>query len=148
MEQTIERYRKLSEVLGKNNVKGRLDSPFDFILIATRGMSVNAIKHFSDYFDLSKHFTASILNLSEPTLYRLLKSNDNLKRNYSVQLFEVTDLFLYGIEVFENRENFFKWLRLPNTSLGGIEPQDLIEIPGGVSKVRDLIGRIEHGVYS
>lgn len=148
METTTERYRKLAEVLGKSNVKGRLESPFDFIMIATRGMNVSAIKHFSDYFDLSKNFTASILNLSEPTLYRLLKSKNDLKRNYSVQLFEVTDLFLYGIEVFENRDNFFKWLRLPNTSLGGIEPQDLIEIPGGVSKVRDAIGRIEHGVYS
>ncbi len=148
MENTIERYQKLVEVLGKKNVGRRLDSPFDFILVATRGMNVDAIRNFSHYFDLSKHFTASILNLSEPTLYRLLKSNDVLKRNYSVQLFEVSDLFLYGIEVFESKENFFKWLQLPNTALGGIEPQNLIEIPGGVSKVRDLIGRIEHGIYS
>lgn len=148
MEGTIERYRKLAEVLGKKNVGNRVDSPFDFIMIATRGMNVDAIKNFSDYFNLSKHFTASILNLSEPTLYRLLKSKDALKRNYSVQLFEVSDLFLYGIDVFESKDHFFKWLQLPNTVLGGIEPQDLIEIPGGISKVRDLIGRIEHGIYS
>jgi putative toxin-antitoxin system antitoxin component (TIGR02293 family) len=148
MRNTIERYQRLEEVLGKKNIGSRLDSPFDFITIATRGMNVDAIKNFSDYFDLSKHFTASILNLSEPTLYRLLKSKNVLKRNYSVQLFEVSDLFLYGIDVFESKDNFFKWLQLPNTALGGIEPQDLIEIPGGVSKVRDLIGRIEHGIYS
>jgi uncharacterized protein (DUF2384 family) len=28
------------------------------------------------------------------------------------------------------------------------QPFELIEIPGGISKVRDVIGRIEHGVYS
>jgi len=146
--ETTERYQKLAEVLGKKNVKGRLDSPFDFIRIATQGMNVNAIQHFSDYFNVSRNFTANMLNLSEPTLYRLLKSNDDLKRNYSVQLFEVSDLFLYGIDVFGSKEHFFSWLQLPNTALGGIEPRELIEIPNGVSKVRDILGRIEYGVIS
>ncbi len=148
MYRTIERYQKLNEVLGKENLNFRVDSPFDFITIATRGLSSDAVRHFNVYFSLSKNFTANLLNLSEPTLYRLLKSKNDLKRNNSVQLFEVSDLFLYGIEVFESKENFFKWLELPNTSLGGIQPQELIEIPGGISKVKDVLGRIEHGVYS
>lgn len=148
MERTIDRYQKLNDVFGKENLKDRVDSPFDFITIAIKGFNSNAIVHFNDYFNLSKNYTANLLNLSEPTLYRLLKSKDQLKRNSSVQLFEIADLFLYGIEVFGSNENFFKWLELPNTSLGGIEPQELVEIPGGISKVRDILGRIEHGVYS
>lgn len=148
MEKTIDRYQKLNEVLGKENLKERVDSPFDFITIASRGLNSDAIVHFKAYFDLSQNFTADLLNLSAPTLYRLLKSKQDLKRNNSVQLLEAADLFLYGIEVFESKANFFKWLQLPNTSLGDIEPQELIEIPGGISKVRDVLGRIEHGVYS
>lgn len=148
MEKTIDRYQKLNEVLGKNNLKDRVDSPFDFITIATRGLNSDAVLHFKDYFSLSKNYTAALLNLSVPTLFRLLRSKQNLKRNSSVQLFEAADLFLYGIEVFGSKENFFKWLQLPNTSLGDIEPQELIEIPGGISKVRDVLGRIEHGIYS
>ncbi|TXE13302.1 antitoxin Xre/MbcA/ParS toxin-binding domain-containing protein [Algoriphagus aquimarinus] len=148
MEKTIDRYQKLNEVFGKDNLKERVDSPFDFITLATKGINSDAVVHFSVYFNLSKNFTATLLNLSEPTLYRLLRSKQDLKRNSSVQLLEAADLFLYGIEVFESKENFFKWLHLPNTSLGDIEPQELIEIPGGISKVRDVLGRIEHGVYS
>ncbi|REG82313.1 type II RES/Xre toxin-antitoxin system antitoxin [Algoriphagus antarcticus] len=148
MEKTIDRYQKLNTVLGKENLKDRVDSPYDFITIANKGLNSNAIVHFKVYFDLSQKFTAALLNLSEPTLYRLQKSRQDLKRNSSVQLLEAADLFLYGIEVFESKENFFKWLHLPNTSLGDIEPQELIEIPGGISKVRDVLGRIEHGVYS
>src|SRR3989338_1580552 len=148
MERTIDRYQKLNDVFGKENLKDRVDSPFDFITIEIKGFNSNAIVHFNDYFNLSKNYTANLLNLSEHTLYRLLKSKDQLKRNSSVQLFEIADLFLYGIEVFGSNENFFKWLELPNTSLGGIEPQELVEIPGGISKVRDILGRIEHGVYS
>ncbi len=148
MERTIDRYQKLHDVFGKENLSGRVDSPFDFITIAVKGFNSNAILHFNDYFNLSKNYTANLLSLSEPTLYRLLKSNNHLKRNNSVQLLEIADLFLYGIEVFESKDNFFKWLELPNASLGGIEPQELIEIPGGISKVRDILGRIEYGVYS
>ena len=148
MGKTIDRYQKLNEVLGRDNLTERVDSPFDFITLATKGINSDAVVHFSDYFNLSKNFTATLLNLSEPTLYRLLRSKQDLKRNSSVQLLEAADLFLYGIEVFESKENFFKWLHLPNTSLGDIEPRELIEIPGGISKVRDVLGRIEHGVYS
>lgn len=148
MYSTIDRYQKLPEVFGKENLKDRVDSPFDFITIATKGLSSMAIIHFNAYFNLSKNYTASLLSLSEPTLYRLLKSKGLLKRNSSVQLLEVADLFLYGIEVFGGNDNFFKWLQLPNTSLGDNEPQALLEIPGGISKVRDVLGRIEHGIYS
>ena len=147
-ESTTEHYKKLIEVLGKKYVKAEVESPFDFIHIANKGINANVIKNFRVYFNLSRNLTAHMLNISEPTLYRWTKANKNLERNFSVKLFEIADLFLYGSEVFENKQNFFKWLNLPNTALGGLEPQELVEIPGGVSKVRDILGRIEHGVYS
>jgi uncharacterized protein (DUF2384 family) len=39
-------------------------------------------------------------------------------------------------------------VNLPNTALGGLEPQELLEIPGGISKVKDIVGRIDYGVFS
>ncbi len=35
---------------------------------------------------------------------------------------------------------------MPNMALGGLEPKELLEIPGGISKVKDVLGRIEYGV--
>ncbi len=148
MESTTLHYKKLIDVLGRNYVKEKVESPFDFIHIANKGINANVVKNFRVYFDLSRDKTADLLNISTPTLYRWTKSNKNLERNYSIKLFEIADLFLYGIEVFENKDSFFKWLNLPNTAIGGLEPLELLEIPNGVSKVRDIIGRIEHGVYS
>ena len=148
MDSTTEHYRKFHDVLGKEHVKYEIDSPFDFIQIASEGVGAGAIGNFIVYFSLSRELAASLLNISSSTLYRWSKSNRILERNYSIQLFEITDLFLYGLEVFGNNENFFKWLNLPNTALGGMEPIELVELPGGVAKVRDVIGRIEHGVYS
>lgn len=145
---TTEHYKKLIEILGKRYVKSRIESPYDFIHIASRGLNANVIINFRVYFNIPLQTTAHMLNISEPTIYRWTKANITLERNFSVKLFEITDLFLYGSEVFGSKEDFIKWLNLPNTALGGMEPQELIEIPGGVSKVRDIIGRIEHGVYS
>lgn len=145
---TTEHYSKLARILGKDYVKDKVESPFDFITIASNGLNANVVKNFRNYFELPREVIADMLNISSPTLYRWTKSNKKLERNYSIKLFEITDLFLYGIEVFESKDNFFKWLYLPNTAIGGMEPLELIEMPDGVSKVRDIIGRIEHGVYS
>lgn len=141
-------YQKLIEILGKEYVRAKIESPYDFIQIATEGVNANVIKNFRLYFNIPRQSTANMLNISEPTLYRWIKANKNLERNFSVQLFELADLFLYGSEVFQNKDNFLKWLTLSNTSLGGYEPQALIEIPGGVAKVRDILGRIQYGIYS
>jgi putative toxin-antitoxin system antitoxin component (TIGR02293 family) len=147
-ELTTEHYKKLVEVLGKKYVRTKVESPYDFIHIANKGINPAIINNFRVYFNLPRNVTAEMLNVSEPTLYRWTKANKDLDRNFSIRLFELADLFLYGIEVFDDKENFFKWLNLPNTALGGFEPQELVMIPGGVSKVKDIIGRIEYGVYS
>lgn len=147
-ELTTQHYRKLVEVLGKNYISENVESLFDFIYIAREGINATVLTNFILYFNLSKSLTAEFLNISEPTLYRWTKANKTLDRNFSVKLFEIADLFLYGEEVFGNKDNFFKWLKLPNTALGGLEPQELIEIPGGVPKIKDILGRIEYGVYS
>jgi putative toxin-antitoxin system antitoxin component (TIGR02293 family) len=147
-ELTTQHYKKLVEVFGSKNLINKIESPFDFIHCANEGIEASVINNFIVYFKLSKTQTADMLNVSEPTLYRWTKANKNLDRNFSVKLFEIADLFLYGEEVFGNRNAFFNWLNLPNTALGGLHPIELIEIPGGVSKVKDILGRIEYGVYS
>lgn len=148
MEATTTHYDKLINILGKKYIKSDIESPFDFITIAAQGINANVIINFRDYFAISRGFAAALLNVSEPTIYRWLRTNKKLERNVSVQLFELTDLFLYGSEVFESNENFFKWIDLPNAAFGGLQPKELLDIPGGIAKVYDLLGRIEHGVYS
>ncbi len=148
IEPTTEHYKRLINIFGKKNIKSKVENPFDFIRIANQGIHAKVVLNFKLYFNLTNRLTAHFLNISEPTLYRWTTSNKILERNFSIKLFEIADLFLYGIEVFGSKENFFKWLKLSNVALGGMEPQDLVELPGGISKVKDVLGRIEHGIYS
>lgn len=139
---------QLREVLGKEYIVSDVESPYDYIHIASKGLSANIIKNFRDYFNLSLEATANMLSVSEPSIYRWTKSNKTLERNISIKLFEIAGLFLLGEEVFGSKENFFKWLDLSNAALGGMRPNELLDVPEGVSKIRDILGRIEHGVYS
>ncbi len=141
-------FEEIRKILGKKYVRSNVESSYDFIELATEGLNANAIKNFRTYYDLSLDTTAQMLNVSEPSIYRWTKANKNLERNLSIKLFEITDLFVHGTEVFGSKDNFFKWLNLPNPSLGGMLPQELIEIPEGISKINNILGRIEHGVYS
>jgi len=113
-----------------------------------KGIHPNVIVNFRKHFDISVEAMALMLNTSAPTLYRWVKAEKKLDSISSVKLFELADLFLYGSNVFKSKENFSKWMNLPNTALGGMKPQDLVIFPDGVSKVRDILGRIEYGVYS
>jgi putative toxin-antitoxin system antitoxin component (TIGR02293 family) len=147
-QRTTRRYKKLRNALGKKNIDKEFESSFDFIFQASKGVNADVIKNFAEYFDLSRETTASLLNVSSPTIYRWIRTHKKLDKNLSSKLFEIADLFLYGTEVFGNKENFFKWTELPNTALGGMKPLEIIELSEGVSKVRDVLLRIEYGVFS
>ena len=108
---TTEHYEKLIRILGKKFIRQQIESPFDFITIASKGINAHIITNFRVHFEIPRNFTAELLNVSEPTIYRWIRDNRKLDRNYSVQLFELTDPFLYGAEVLESRDNFFKWLK-------------------------------------
>lgn len=61
---------------------------------------------------------------------------------------ELNELYLYGVKVFDSDENFHNWLKSPNIVLNGETPQKLLETIDGISIVKDVICRIEYGVYS
>ncbi|MGI8891874.1 MAG: type II RES/Xre toxin-antitoxin system antitoxin [Bacteroidia bacterium] len=142
------RFNQIKELLGRKYIKSSIESPFDFIIIANKGINAQIIINFRNEFKISRDFTAELLNISEPTVYRWIRNNKKLERDYSVKLFELSDLFLYGIDVFGSRDKFFKWLELQIIALGGLKPKELLTIPGGISKVKDELGRIEHGVFA
>ena len=62
--------------------------------------------------------------------------------------FFMADLYSYGYIVFEDQERFNQWMFHPNQALGGRPPYDLIHNQFGREEIKNLIGRIEYGVYS
>lgn len=145
---TQNRYDRLLHILGEDRFKGQVSNSMDFILMADQGISTAIISNFQNHYEIPRTFLSRILHVSEPTLYRWLKAKKTLDRYHAVLVLELAELFLYGESVFESQKNFLSWLDLPNMALGGMTPSALLEIPGGIAKVKDLIGRIEFGIFS
>jgi putative toxin-antitoxin system antitoxin component (TIGR02293 family) len=47
-----------------------------------------------------------------------------------------------------SEEKAARWLHTPNRALGGNLPLELLDTDLGSRQVEEVLGRIEHGVYS
>jgi len=54
----------------------------------------------------------------------------------------------HTFKVFGDEEKAKSWLNTPNRGLNNIKPIDLFYLSTGLGMVNDILGRIEHGVYS
>jgi acyl carrier protein len=72
-------------------------------------------------------------------LYNLIKRDKQQRRKNVIN---------FATEVFENAEIAEDWLNSPNFALGDKVPYDLLDTDAGIEQVRNLLGRIEYGVYS
>lgn len=57
-------------------------------------------------------------------------------------------LFARAVEVLGNERDALHWLQTPRFALNNQIPLKLIETDEGQQEVLDLLGRIEHGVFS
>ena len=51
-------------------------------------------------------------------------------------------------ETLGSRQKAARWLRAPNRALGGEPPVNLLNTASGVRRIKDLLRRISHGVFS
>lgn len=51
-------------------------------------------------------------------------------------------------EVFEDKEVAVQWLESPNPILNNKKPIDLATTDAGLNEVLQLLGRLEHGIFS
>src|SRR4051812_44274063 len=95
-----------------------------------------------DYDNLAKG-----LAVTKATLFNK-KGKEKFSADLSERIVSLADIYSYGYAVFEDVEHFNTWMHRPNGALGGQHPYAIIDNQFGREEVKDLIGRIEYGVYS
>lgn len=88
-----------------------------------------------------------MLGLSKATFHRR-KAEGKFSPAESDRLVRFARLMGRASEVLESEENARHWLTSPQFGLGGAVPLQFAESEVGAREVEDLLGRIEHGVYS
>jgi putative toxin-antitoxin system antitoxin component (TIGR02293 family) len=87
------------------------------------------------------------LGISKATLHRR-KVSGKLDPAESDRVVRFARLMGKAVTVLESDDNARQWLTSPQFGLGGAVPLDYADTEVGAREVEDLLGRIEHGVYS
>jgi putative toxin-antitoxin system antitoxin component (TIGR02293 family) len=76
------------------------------------------------------------------------KATDRLLLQESERVDRLAKILAFAESVLGTREKARHWLSASNRALGNVSPLSLLETEAGVDEVTNVLGRIEHGVFS
>ncbi|WP_375436137.1 antitoxin Xre/MbcA/ParS toxin-binding domain-containing protein [uncultured Hymenobacter sp.] len=120
----------------------------DLLTVAVQGLPIQALRALQRHLRFSNKEISAVLDISESTLARREQSQRPLTRDESEKAIKLSGVLLKGLEVFEDETDFNHWLSTPNAALGGVRPKELLNSAIGRDQVHDVLGRIQHGIYS
>lgn len=120
---------------------------FQKMRIIKRGISKIYLEKLKQSADLDYDSLATALSVTRATLINK-KGEDTFSNQIAERIIALADLYSYGYEVFGDKSIFNRWMFASNQALGGLTPFSIIDNQYGREEVRNLLGRIEYGVYS
>jgi putative toxin-antitoxin system antitoxin component (TIGR02293 family) len=112
------------------------------------GFSVTLLDKFAKASALPLETVVEIIRIPSRTLSRR-RAQGRLHPDESERLLRLSTVFEKTLALFEGDKNAaVNWLRTPQPALGGMHPLDLAKTEIGAREVEDLIGRLEHGVFT
>jgi putative toxin-antitoxin system antitoxin component (TIGR02293 family) len=122
-------------------------SGFEKMHIVQNGVTKKDLELLKTKAALDYSMLAKALSVTRATLINK-KRGERFGAGLSEKIVGMADLYSYGFEVFEDKDRFNQWMSKPNKALGGQIPYDLIDNQFGREEVKNLIGRIDYGIYS
>lgn len=137
------RFKRAGESLGLsiNTVPG-------LIREVIRGFSYQALIAFETNSGVSLRALAETIGIPERTLARRRVAG-RLAPEESEKLLRLSSIFEKAVELFEGEvSSAVQWLAAPKRALGNQTPLQYARTEVGAREVENLIGRLEHGVFS
>jgi putative toxin-antitoxin system antitoxin component (TIGR02293 family) len=123
------------------------ETNFDKISTVRAGITKENLLLFKKFINIDFDHLSHVLGTTKTTLHKK-HAQETFSSSISEKFIALTDVYKFGYEVFEDEENFNKWMLTSNKALGDRVPLDLMDTIFGIDEVKNVIGRIEHGVYS
>ena len=111
------------------------------------GLPVRELVDLQNGLDLPMDKVSSLLGISKATLHRR-KAAGRLDTSESDRVVRFARLLGKAVAVLEGEEPARQWLNSPQFGLGGAIPLEYARTEVVAREVENLLGRIEHGVYS
>jgi len=141
----------VAEKLGGRKVIGReLRTDADLIAAVREGFPSRSLEMvFEELADLAlsqSQLYATVGNTR--TLLRKRANKQRLSSDESDRLARVARMMVRAEDAFGDRDKAHRWLARPNRALGSNRPFELLDSDAGSQSVEQVLGRIEHGVFS
>lgn len=111
------------------------------------GIDVSALDFLADSLSLNTKYFNEVVSISSRTFTRR-KKEGKLHADETERVYRVAELLVRAVEVLRDHDQAVQWLKSPQKALGDQRPLDLADTQVGAEEVTDLLGRIEHGVFS
>ncbi len=138
-----------TRMLVKAHAKGRPLRVGEAAAGVKSGLPVAELDALRELLGLTVENLAGRIGISIATLSRRRHSGQPLDAGHSDRLLRLARLFHLATELHDGDEEAARaWLGKPARALDGEAPLDHAETETGAREVEDLIGRLEHGVYT
>lgn len=124
-----------------------VQSESELIPLLRQGLPFIALERLMLAFSLSREEVADVLNLPLRTLNRR-KQEKKLAADESDRLYRLSRVLAHCEAALGSHAKARQWLRRPNRALDGAVPLHLLDTDIGATQVDDVLGRLEHGVFS
>jgi len=113
-----------------------------------RGLPYRSLDHLRENAGLPEETLLRWIQLAPRTADRR-KQQGHLEPNESDRVLRAARILGKALELFEgNREHAVEWLLTEQPALGGSLPVEVSQTELGAREVENLLGRLEHGVFS
>jgi putative toxin-antitoxin system antitoxin component (TIGR02293 family) len=120
----------------------------DLIQAVRKGLPFKALKTFSAHTGFAPSSIASAIDIPERTLARR-RTAGRLAPDESERLLRISTIFEKAVVLFEGDvPSAMNWLTTPKRALGHNTPWAYSRFEPGAREVENLIGRLEHGVFT
>ena len=112
-----------------------------------KGLPISAFEKIQKELDVSADTLASTVNIATRTLARR-KKEGRFHSDESERVLRIASLFDRALQVLHSQNRVQLWFKSPQKGLGGQTPLEYADTEPGAREVEDLLGRLEHGVFS
>jgi putative toxin-antitoxin system antitoxin component (TIGR02293 family) len=138
-----------TRMLVKAHAKGRPLRAGEAAARVRTGLPVAELDALRELLGLTMENLAGRIGISIATLSRRRQSGQRLDAGHSDRVLRFARLFRLAVELHDgDAEAARAWLSKPARALDGETPLDHAGTEAGAREVENLIGRVEHGVYT
>ncbi|MFN0067081.1 MAG: antitoxin Xre/MbcA/ParS toxin-binding domain-containing protein [Limisphaerales bacterium] len=134
----------LREVYPRLEAGGAAAVVSPLVSYARRGLPARSFARLCELLEVPREQLARVVQMPLRTLAR----RTLLKPDESERILRIGRLYDRACEVLGSPEAARRWLARPSRALGGAAPLDHADTEPGAREVEDVLGRIEHGVFS